>query len=465
MIYFRFILCIKKFRMKSLFTKNKIIMPAFLLLFSFVVSLPVIAENNNQENNKLKIFSDEAKYDRKNKVALATGHVKIIQDNVTIFTSSVLYNEQLKTSFIDNFVRIVHRDKETKRKTDIQANKMVSYHQEKKVHLEKDVRFDREEERKSKVNNKEIKGKTNRDKAEDSIKKERTVITSDLADYWTKTGNAIFNGDAVVLQKEKKASGETITVNNDNNKNTDTIKIEKNAKIIQIKGEWLAKEGIIDPKEDKEKERLVKEKLEMNADTITIFQKTSDVVGDKNVKIVQNVSGKQRQATGNRAVFNDLKKTMTITGNVKIKRENEDWLTAEKAIFHTDSENFEAFSTIEPSKPGATGKKKQVESEFVIPDEDKPTPEPPIPSSEPGYDLDIIKKSKPAATSFPVNKPPVSKTPVPGKPVNSNPSPTSTKLPVGKPTATSGEFSFPGEADKNPSPKEAVDTGSRINSP
>jgi lipopolysaccharide export system protein LptA len=355
-------------------------------------------------NNKLKISSQEAKYDRKNKIALATGNVKIVQDNTTIYTSSVLYNQGIQTSFIDQFVRIIHLDKETKRKTDISSNKMIVYHQEKKVHLEDKVKFDREEERKVEI--KIPVPNSDKEKTEQAIKRERTVITSNEVDYWTKTGDAMFKGNAIVLQKEKRASGEIIEVKNDSNKNTDTIKITQNAKITQIRGDWLVEEKILDPKGDKEKERLVKEQLDMEANEITIFQKTSDLIGKGNVKIVQIVGSKKREAVGENAVFNDISKTMTLTGNVKIKRENEDWLTAQKAVFHTDSENFEAYAN-DPS--GTINENNRVESVFEIPDDENSSPETPINTPKPYFDLGE-KNSSPSDKKIPLPPNPV-KTP------------------------------------------------------
>ncbi|MBC7473484.1 MAG: hypothetical protein H7263_04280 [Candidatus Sericytochromatia bacterium] len=353
--------------------------------------------------SKLKINSDEAKYDRKSKIALATGHVKITQDTSIIFTSSVMYNEGLHTSFIDQFVRIVNTDKETNRKTDISANKMIAYHQEKKVHLEDKVRFDREEERKFILVEPTA---TDKQKTEVAIRKERTVITSDSVDYWTKSGDAVFTGGAIVLQREKKATGDTITVKNDANKNTDTITLDKNATLTQIKGDWLVNGGIINPKEDKEKQRLVKEKLEMDADNIVIYQKTSDLIGKGNVKITQNVANKSRQATSQQAIYSEISKTMTLTGNVRIKNETEDWITAEKAVFHTDSENFESYA-VDPANP-LDPNKKQIDSVFTIPDEENPKPELPIGKSGDSFNLDEKNKSdmytkpeKPAPSNIP----------------------------------------------------------------
>src|SRR5690606_23481048 len=97
----------------------------------------------------------------------------------------------------------------------------------------------------------------NRDKIEEAMRRERTIINSDQADYWTKSGDALFEGNVVVLQKEKRLSGNTVVVRNDINKNTDTITVDGNAKVTQIRGEWLVKEGVIEnPDDDIEKQRL-----------------------------------------------------------------------------------------------------------------------------------------------------------------------------------------------------------------
>lgn len=427
------------------------------------------APTSSPAPNKLKISSQEAKWDRKNQIALATGNVKIVQDTTTIYTSSVLYNQGIQTSFIDQFVRIIHLDKETKRKTDISSNKMIVYHKEKKVHLEDKVKFDREEERKFQIPSQAP--QSDKEKSEQAIRKERTVITSNASDYWTKTGDAIFTGNAVVLQKEKRASGETIAVKNDANKNTDTITITSNAKITQIRGDWLVDEKIVDPKGDKEKERLVKEKLDMTANKITIFQKTSDLIGEGNVKIIQVVANKKREATGDKSVYNDLAKTMTLTGNVRIKRENEDWITSEKAVFHTDSENFEAYAQ-DPNSANPSSDKR-VESEFTIPDEENPTPEPPINTPEPYFDLgpkSTVPPSttpKPAVTPAPpkpsnpppviLTPPPPVKTPIPAdRNPYGTPVPSATPRPLATPSSrntpaslpSSGEFSFPNDSNQ-----------------
>jgi lipopolysaccharide transport protein LptA len=368
----------------------------FLLCICLFLAINYFQENNiyaqkkilkkESKDNKLKIYCDELKYDKKSKTAVAKGHVKIIQDNITIYTSEALYKEDQKTTYIDKYVRIIHLDKEeNKRKTDISANKMIVYHKDKKVYLENKVRFDREENTKLKKNEKA----SNKQKIEYSIKKSRSVIKADKVEYWTNNGDAIFNGNAVFLQKEKKASSDIITIKNDKDKNTETITLENNASLVQIKGDWLVEEKIINPKDDIENERFVKERIEVKADKIIFYQKTNNAVGNGNVKITQKVADKQREGIGDKFVYDDNKQTFTLTGNVKIKRENEDWLIAEKAIFHTDSENFEAFAKENKNKI-----EKPVEAEFTIPDENNKEKELPINEPEKDFELNEDKNEK-----------------------------------------------------------------------
>ncbi|GIW22211.1 MAG: hypothetical protein KatS3mg068_1218 [Candidatus Sericytochromatia bacterium] len=360
-----------------------IIISIFFVNYSFFYTTYAqnkVIKEEEKKDNKLKIYCDELRYDKKSKTALAKGHVKIIQDNVTIYTSEALYKEEEKITYIDKFVRIIHLDKEeNKRKTDISANKMIVYHRDKKVYLENKVRFDREENTKLKRDEKA----TNRQKIEYSIKKSRSVIKSDKVEYWTSNGDAIFTGNAIFLQKEKKATADIITIKNDKNKNTDTITLDKNANLIQIKGDWLVEEKIIDPKEDKENERLVKEKIDIKSDKIIIYQKTNNAIGNGNVKIVQTVADKYREGIGDKFIYDDNKQTFTLLGNVKIKRENEDWLSAEKAIFYANSENFEAFAKENKNKI-----EKPVEAEFIIPDDDNKDKDLPINEPQKDFDLD-----------------------------------------------------------------------------
>lgn len=327
---------------------------------------------------RVRIYSDRAIYKRQEKRAQAIGHVKIIQDNTTIFADEVLYNEESKQSFVENGVKIIQiNKKEDKgRTTVITAVKMTAYHEEKRIFLKEDVRMDRApyayDIPKDYTDDKAEKRK----RVETAIKKDHSVITSDQMEYFTRSENANLLGNVVLLQKDKKVTGGKAFIRGE--QDGDMIIIEENAVVTQINGNWLIVNKIIkpDPK-DEEQQRFIKEKLVMAGDKITIFRATDDMKAEGNVRITQKVGGKERVAVGDQATFSDREQLATLTGNVKIQRENGDWLTADKALFFTEKEAFEAFGTSE----------EQVISEFTIDEEDERSSKEPINQELPPLDL------------------------------------------------------------------------------
>jgi len=324
--------------------------------------------------SKVRIYSDEALYDRKNKFAFVKGKVKIIQDNITIYTDEAKYDEKTKISYCDGPVKIVQWDKEQpQRKTVITGKKMTVWHELKKILLQEDVRLDREEDQAYKTPaNKPKDKKEKQERVEKALKKERTVVTSNVLEYWTKKKDAIFFGNVVFLQKDKKSTGDRAQMIDAQK----TITLDGNAKVIQIKGDWLVKEKIMEKeKDDIEQERIIKEKLVITANRIDINQNTNDIIATGNVVVIQKVGGvKERIAKSDKAVYIDKDGLLTLSGNVKIEKENKDWMTAEKAIIYTETETFKAYGTGD----------KQIESEITA--EESASPEP-VGTSEPDFDL------------------------------------------------------------------------------
>ena len=324
--------------------------------------------------SKVYIYCDESTYDRKNGFAIAKGKVKIIQNDITIYSDEARYDEKLKISFSPGAAKVVHLDKEShNRITVITGSKMTVWHEEKKILIEKDVRLDREEDKFHIPPDTLAKDKKEkRERTEKAIKKERTVVTADVMEYWSKKKDVFFTGNVVLLQKDKKTTGDKAQILD----GPKLIILEGNAKMTQINGDWLVTEKIMEPEKDnKEHERIIKEKMNITADKIVIDQKTSDFTATGNVVITQRVAGnKDRMSKSDQCVFKDAEGTLTLTGNVRIEKENKDWMTATKAILYTDSQNFKAFG----------GGNKQIESEITA--DESPTPEP-VGSSEPAHDL------------------------------------------------------------------------------
>lgn len=331
------------------------------------------------QSDRVKIYADKAIYQRQQKKAEAIGHVKIIQDNTTIYADKVLYNEATKQSFVDNGVKIVqvNKTKDKGRTTTITAAKMTAFHQERRLLLRETVRMNRDAVEVPEPADVAVSKAEKRARTERALEKARSVITADEMEYFTRTEDANLNGKVVMLQKDKQITGDKATIRGQ--ANGDLIIIEGNAQVTQINGNWLIKNKIIKPDpQDEEQQRFLREKMVINADKITFFRASDDLKAEGNVKITQKVGSKERVAVGKEASYSEKQQLATLIGDVKIQRENADWLTSDKALFYTEKETFEAIGTDQ----------KQVVSEFTIDDENSPKPSEPINSPLPEFDLD-----------------------------------------------------------------------------
>lgn len=296
------------------------------------------------ESKKVRILSESLSYDRKTELATLVGKVKILQEDTTITTERVRHDAKAKISFIELPFTLI-QEKAPDPKTTLNGDKMTFYHNEKRVYVEGSVKLKRQGMPEARPNE-----PTKRDKVKTALKKEDTYIESEKMTYWTDRKDAEFTGKVHAYQKEKKATGDHALLNN----SQDKITMDGNVVLTQIKGDWLVREGIVDTsKPDAERDKVIKDKTVMTGDKLEIDQRTNDAV--MTGKIVR-VEQKGRVATSERAVYSDKEQTITLTQNVKIRRDTGDWINADKAVFHTDNDRFEAFG----------GQGGQVESEFLL---------------------------------------------------------------------------------------------------
>ncbi|PKL79761.1 MAG: hypothetical protein CVV27_01295, partial [Candidatus Melainabacteria bacterium HGW-Melainabacteria-1] len=284
-----------------------------------------------------------------------------------------------------------------------------------------------------------------RARTERALEKARTVITSDQMEYFTRTEDANLEGKVVLLQKDKQITGDKAFIRGE--RSGDQIIIEGNAQVTQINGNWLVRNKIIKPDaEDEEQQRLLREKMVITADKITFMRATDDLKAEGNVKITQKVGGKERVAVGKEATYSEQKQLATLTGDVRIQRENGDWLTSDLARFYTEKETFEAIGTAQ----------KQVVSEFTLEDEDNPAPKEPINPPLPEYDLDkhqpgerlpswLQERQTPERAPAPTPKPAATPQPVlTPRPSRTAPSPTPSPKPSASPSASPSPTPTPG---------------------
>lgn len=294
----------------------------------------------------VRILSQTLTYDRKAGMALLQGAVKIYQDDTTIETEQLRHDTKNKISYIEVPFKLV-QTKPPDPKTTLKGKKLTFYHNEKRIFVDGDVWLLREGDPTARPAS-----NAKKDKLKAALKHEDTFIQSDQMTYWNERKDADFKGKVLAYQKEKRAEGDHAFMDNTRK----TITMDGHVVLTQIKGDWLVREGIVDTrKPDPERDKAIKDKTIATGDHLVIDQVTNDaVLTGSLVKIDQ----KDRHATGKRAVYSDHDQTMTLTENVKIRRESGDWITADRAVFHMDSDQFEAFG----------GQGSQVETEFVVPD-------------------------------------------------------------------------------------------------
>ena len=308
-----------------------------------------------KKDERIHITSDYLKYDRKGKMALATGNVKIVQEETIIRTAEVQFDQNAKISYMNQPVEVT-QDKPDEPPVKLNSNRMTTFHKEKRLVAEGDVKF---------VKSKDLKAKpasgAKREKIKAAIKKEDTVITAEELEYWTQKKDAHFKRKVTIVNGKKKAWGDSAFMD----QVKDETRLNGNVKVVQINGNWLIKEGIVEADTpDEARDEALRERATLWCDQLVIDNKTSDAVATGEVVRIEQ---KGKVATGKRAVFSDRQNLITLTEQVRIQQANGDWLTAARAVFNTQSEVFEAFS----------GNQKQVQTEFVPPqDKESPKPEP-----------------------------------------------------------------------------------------
>lgn len=295
--------------------------------------------------DRIHITSDYMKYDRKGKTAFCNGNVIIKQADQTITTEEVQFDQGQKISYMNKPVHVVQK-KPGEPQTTLDSGRMTVFHKEKRLIAEGGSKMV-----KSKDPNARPANSTDKAKMEAAIKKEDTVITSDSLEYWTQKKDAKFTKDVVMINGQKKSWGDTAFM--DHAKNTFTL--DGNVKVVQINGNWLVKEGIVKADTpDEARDEALRERSTLTCDHLVVDQNTNDAVATGRIVRVEQ---KGKVSTSKKAVFSDKNHTITMTEDVRVQQANGDWLTATRAVFHTNSEVFEAFS----------GNSTQVQTEFDVP--------------------------------------------------------------------------------------------------
>jgi len=307
---------------------------------------PLAAPGVPLGKSAVRILSDFVRYDRQTKQALAKGAVKIYQEDVVISTTEAHYDQQNKITNIRVPFDLVQVKKDEPRTT-LKGASMTAYHSSKHIVVDRDVNLVREGKPDARPAN-----LSRKEKLKTAFKREDTVITADHMDYWTSNKDAKFDGNVKFLQKEKNATAAHAFMDNKKKK----VYMNDNVVLTQIKGDWLVRNDLVDAsKPDKDRDEALQERSVITGDNLEIDQDTNDAVMTGSIV---TVTQKGKNAKGKRAEYSDKNQSITLTQDVRIAKDDGGYLTADRAVFHTDTEKFEAY--------GAKGA--QVETDFNLDD-------------------------------------------------------------------------------------------------
>jgi lipopolysaccharide export system protein LptA len=279
----------------------------------------------------VRIQSERLQFDRKSQLALIWGRVTIVQDDTVIRTERLRHDSRSRVSTLETPFELVQTPADEPRTT-LEGETMVMYHREKRMVAHGKVHLVRAGEPEAKPAS-----KNRRDKLKVAIRHEDTSIQADRMTYWSGRKDAEFDGNVVFFQREKRGEARHAFMDHARNRTV----MDGDVVLTQIKGDWLVREDLVDTsKPDAERDKALREAIVARGQKLEVDQVTNDAVLTGPLVTVDQ---KDRHATGKRAVFSDRDQTLVLTENVRIRRDSGDWMEADRAVFHTDSDRFEAF--------------------------------------------------------------------------------------------------------------------------
>lgn len=175
----------------------------------------------------------------------------------------------------------------------------------------------------------------------DNFRNKDTKVFCDVLELKTISHNAemFLSGQVQFMQADKQAFADQARCY----EATDTFIFENKARLVFERTDWLLEEKTLKKIKQAEARQLVYEKLSMQGDLLQISTRTKDVRASGNVA----VQVKQKQAWADTAYYDSAKETITLLGNVRLKKEDGSIVTARTVIVDVPTERFAAFCQAE----------------------------------------------------------------------------------------------------------------------
>lgn len=120
------------------------------------------------------------------------------------------------------------------------------------------------------------------------------------------------------------------------------LTMRRNVRTIFEKGSVMLKEETVQKLKNIEAKKILKEKTVLTCNELIFSTRTGDARASGSVFVSQ----KQREAKADRAVYNDKDETLSLFGNVFMKK-GKDWISCKQVIVSVKNETFEAVGSVE----------------------------------------------------------------------------------------------------------------------
>lgn len=255
------------------------------------------------------------------------------------------YIPHQKRSEIDGDVELHKKD------SSIYAQKIVVEHEHKIAHISENVRLRREDgnlradriQYLSREEKLEAEGKVDLKIIESGV---LTRIRADRASFFTDMAKDMrISGSLEAVQGKKLAIGQEGVYSQQKKE----LLIKGGVKAIFEKARAILRDETVGKLKGPESKKMLKEKTVLIADKLVLSTSGGDARAAGSVHVTQ----KGREAKSERAVYDDKKELLTLTGNVFMKKQNsapsgeEEWVSAEKVVVSVKDETFEAVGSVE----------------------------------------------------------------------------------------------------------------------
>jgi lipopolysaccharide assembly outer membrane protein LptD (OstA) len=167
----------------------------------------------------------------------------------------------------------------------------------------------------------------------------KTAVKCDQASFFTDYQKDMgLKGNIEVSQGKKLAIGEEGIYSQKNK----TLDLGGNVKAVFEKAQIILKKESAENLKNPEAKTILEEKTIVTSEKLVLSTVTGDAGASGSVHVFQ----KGKEARGDLAEYNEKKETLTLTGNVSMKKDA-DWVKCKKVVVSVKDETFEAFGQVE----------------------------------------------------------------------------------------------------------------------